>query len=425
MAPRNHDGHPIKPQQPLTRKSVSIKYNIIHSPRSPFSICIHHTLFCFRRAFSLQSLIPFFLAKIPTMQFKNSMLLLTALSAGSAVARLHGHERRHAHPKNEVELDLEPATPLTTTLPKVEGEVEPRAVGDVVSAIIDGVLVTWINEWSGEVNTAASSSSTSTSISVEVPTSTPTVTLTPAADKALPSEVESTVSAVPTSNPSGGSWHETPSNGDYSTEGFGKRTSSSDTHEEDWSYKGNVGSPWGSNIIEIEEHKASQYKHVLRFEGSDSETWTVVFWNTYGPTGGMNGFWNPNKALSFEIEKGQTKYVAIDENSQGGWAAAPGNIPTSEKGQYASTWGEFDMSNEKNEGHSGWDVSCIIAQLADLTVQGMRICNHEGQKCSKIGKGLLGLLNAYTKADQGNPSLAVSQTPGPVRLVVNLDYADL
>jgi hypothetical protein len=54
----------------------------------------------------------------------------------------------------------------------------------------------------------------------------------------------------------------------------------------------------------------------------------------------------------------------------------------------------------------------------------MRICDHAGEDCSYIGKGLLGgLLNAYTSADQGNNHLAVSKNPGPVRLVVDLDYA--
>ena len=137
----------------------------------------------------------------------------------------------------------------------------------------------------------------------------------------------------------------------------------------------------------------------------------------------MDGFWSPNKALSFELDANEVKYVAIDDNSQGGWAAAPGEIPTNSVGQWAATWGEFDMSSSKNDGGSGWDVSCIIPQLGGLDIQGMRICDHTGNMCSAIGKGLLGLINAYTSADQGNPSKAVSKSAGPVRLVVNLDYA--
>jgi hypothetical protein len=346
------------------------------------------------------------------MHFKNSFLLASALTASSAVARLHGHERRHAHPKAEIEIEVEP--PVVSDAPLLED----RAVGDVVTATINGVLETWINEWSGEVAAESSSSSTT---SIVVP---PTTTAAPAPEfTATPSQVESTVTPVPTSSPSGGDWFETPSSGEYSRSGFGGQSESKTVGLLDWDYIGNVGIPWGSNIIEVSEASANQYKHVMRFEGSETDPWTVLFWNTYGPDGKMDGFWKPNSALQFTLEPGEVKYVAVDDNSQGGWAAAPGeDIPTTNFGQYAATWGEFDMSSEKNGGSSGWDVSCIIAQLNGLSIQGMKICNHLGESCSYIGKGLIGLLQAYTSADQGNPSLAVSQPEGPVRLVVTLDY---
>ncbi|KAJ5628888.1 Allergen [Penicillium lividum] len=353
------------------------------------------------------------------MQFKDSLLLLTALSAGSAVARLHGHERRHAHApiENTVkEVEAEVAAPVVTPAAEMASELKARAVGDVVYATIDGVLESWINEWAGEV-AAATSTSSSTSIYV-APTTTaqPTSTSTPVA-------VESTVSAVPTSN-SGGNWYESPSDGSYSRSGFGGQSQSQDTGLLDWDYVGNVGVPWGSNIIQVEETSASQYKHVLRFEGSNTDEWNVVMWNTYGPNGKLDGFWSPNKALEFTLAPGEIAYVAIDDNSQGGWTAGPGSVPLSGIGQYAGTWGEFDMSNEKNDGWSGWDVSSIIAQLAGLEVSGMRICNHQGESCSNIGTGLASLLNAYTSADQGKDNLAVTQQSGAVRLIVQLDWSE-
>ncbi|KAJ5212222.1 Allergen [Penicillium cinerascens] len=348
------------------------------------------------------------------MHFKNSFLLASTLTASTAVARLHGHERRHAHPK--VEIEIEPELPTVTDAPKLED----RNVGDIVTATINGVLETWINEWSGEVASASSSSSSSSATSIVVPAA---ISAAPAPEfTATPSQVESTVTPVPTSSPSGGDWYETPSSGSYSRAGFGGQSKSETTGLLDWDYVGNVGIPWGSNIIEVSEANANQYKHVMRFEGSEIEPWTVLFWNTYGPNGKMDGFWKPNAALQFTLEKGEVKYVAVDDNSQGGWAAAPGEIPTTNFGQYAATWGEFDMSNAKNDYYSGWDVSCIIAELNGLEIQGMKICNHQGGDCSYIGKGLEGLLSAYTSADQGNDHKAVAQAPGPVRLTVTLDY---
>lgn len=359
------------------------------------------------------------------MHFKNSFLLATALTAGSAAARLHSHQRRHAHTKPDIKIEAQPEAPLPTNGPQLDLDVGKRAVGDVVTATINGVLETWINEWSGQVASESSSSSSSSSTTSVVVTPTPAAppAAPPVDATANPSQVESTVKPVPTSS-AGGNWFETPANGAFSRAGFGTPTESKTVGLLDWSYIGNVGNPWGSNIIQVAEADASQYKHVLRFEGSQTEPWTVLFWNTYGPDGKMDGFWSPHSALTFTLEKGEVKYVAIDDNSQGGWAAAPGEIPTTNFGQYAATWGEFDMSDQKNDGSSGWDVSCIIAELNGLEIQGMRICNHLGESCSYIGKGLMGLLNAYTSADQGNPSLAVSQPAGPVRLVVTLDYAE-
>lgn len=345
------------------------------------------------------------------------MLLMTALTAGSAVARLHGHDRRHAHPRdiNVVE--------SAVTAPVEVADVEKR--GEEVSAVIDGKLVSWINNWFGD-------SGSSSSEVAESSTAIPTSTATPTAEATTSAEAISSVSATPvaSSTPSSSSssgssnWADYPSNGEYTTTGFGSSTASKRVGALDWDYIGNVGSPWGSNMIRVEEDAASGYKHVIRFENDNSKAWTVVMWNSYGPSGGLNGFWSPNQALSFTVEPGHSIFVAIDDDSQGGWGASEGEgLPTNFVGEYASTWGEFDMSNSQNDGFSGWDVSCIIAQLADMHIAGMQICNHEGEKCSSISQGAASVVSAYTSADQGKPDKAVAQSAGPVRLVVNLGWS--
>ncbi|KAJ9480794.1 hypothetical protein VN97_g12733, partial [Penicillium thymicola] len=170
--------------------------------------------------------------------------------------------------------------------------------------------------------------------------------------------------------------------------------------------------------------KASQYKHIIRFENDNPKAWNVVMWNSYGPSGGLNGFWSPNKALSFTVEPDQSIFVAIDDDSQGGWVAAEGEgLPVNYVGDYSSTWGEFDMSNSQNDGLSGWDVSCIVAELASMDIAGMEICNHAGEKCSSITQGAGAIVSTYTSADQGKKDKAVSQSAGPIRLVVKLGWS--
>ncbi|KAJ5773467.1 hypothetical protein N7457_008363 [Penicillium paradoxum] len=376
------------------------------------------------------------------MHFSNSMLLMTALTAGSAVARLHGHERRHAHHRDIVDIDVEPTV---TVAPQI-ANVEKR--GEQVFATIDGQLVSWINNWFGDKGSAAN---TAAEVAADVvadvvadaapseapetpeaplstPTPAPTTTVAPTAEATSEAAAISSVkpTAAPSSPSSSGSsnWAEYPTDGKYTTTGFGSATVSQRKGNLDWDFVGNVGSPWGSNMIRVEEDAASGYKHVIRFENDNAKAWTVVMWNSYGPDGGLNGFWSPNKALSFTVEPGHSIYVAVDDNSQGGWGAAEGEgIPTNLIGAYASTWGEFDMSNAQNDNFSGWDVSCIIAELAGMEIDGMQICNHEGEKCSSITRGAGSVVSAYTAADQGKPDLAIAQGPGPVRLIVNLGWA--
>jgi hypothetical protein len=178
--------------------------------------------------------------------------------------------------------------------------------------------------------------------------------------------------------------------------GFGARTSSSGS---EITYQGNVGDPYGSNIIEISSDDASNYKHVAKISGENSEPWDLIFFNKYGPDGKMNG-WFGFSALELTLNSGETKYVAFDDDTNGGFAAAPsGNMPLDAGGGYASTWGEFDFSSTGNGGWSGFDVSAIVAQNAGETVQGMKICEQGSGTCSSISPGAESVDNAYTTAE--------------------------
>lgn len=318
------------------------------------------------------------------MQLKNSFLWFTALTAGTSVARLHGHERRHAH--------------------------HDKRGGDMVYATIDGVVQSWVNDFSGGGHAATTTAEAANTEATEAATQTTAAASAP---------------AEPTAESTGSpdvDWWATPSDGKYTREGFGKETNPNGAKYID--YKGNTGDPWGSNIIEVAANKASQYKHVVEFKGSNTDPWTVVFWNKMGPDGKLTG-WYGNSALKFTLEPGETRYVAIDDDSQGAWGAAKGeNLPTDQFGGYSCTWGEFDFSSSKNNGWSGWDVSAIQAQAASQEVQGMKICTHDGQKCSSITRNAADVINAYIKSLAGANGIGGNSASGPIRLSAQLDFSD-
>jgi hypothetical protein len=201
---------------------------------------------------------------------------------------------------------------------------------------------------------------------------------------------------------------------------FGSTTNSSGSGVQ---YSGNVGIPYGSNIIEVSHDVANQYKYVLRFGGpATGGSWTVVLWKKIGPDGLLSG-WYGHGCKMFTLTPGQYRYIAIDEDSQGGWAAAPGvSIPLDSQGGYASTWGEFDFGSSINSGWSGFDVSAIATQNAGLSVQGMKICDVLTAICSYITKDAADVHNAYIRALAGVGGIGGNLSPGPVRLAVTIDY---
>lgn len=133
--------------------------------------------------------------------------------------------------------------------------------------------------------------------------------------------------------------------------------------------------------------------------------------------------WYDNACERFTLDIGKTQYIAFDENSQGGWAAAPGyTIPIDNAGSYASTWGEFDFGSTTNAGWSGFDVSTIAAQAGNKQVLGMKVRDTISGTCSSISPNATKVENAYTFQDRKIDGIGGKLRAGPVRLAVTLGY---
>lgn len=214
-------------------------------------------------------------------------------------------------------------------------------------------------------------------------------------------------------------WTGYPPEGLYNTSTFGARKPYSGSGV---TYQGNIGSPYCSNIVEVDAANAREYKYVAQFKGLNADQWNVSIWNKFDSHGKMAG-WFSQACMSFTLKAGFTRYVAFDEDSQGDWAASPDSpIPTDSNHAYASTWGEFDFGSATNWKWSGFDVSAIVAQHAKLDVQGMSICDISTHVCSSITANAKIVKNAYTKDNWGVDRIGGIKRPGPVRLNVTLGY---
>ncbi|KAL5355567.1 hypothetical protein BJX96DRAFT_184166 [Aspergillus floccosus] len=367
------------------------------------------------------------------MQWKSLLLFLAA--AGSVLARGHGRQRRHnlrrhAHPGQVAQEQHLAARDAGVETANVKTVVEVEYV-TVTTTIFPTSAVSTSTTLSTSTTTAAPAPArTSAASEIDIKAVADANNLAASVSLGVGvgvsvgmSASQQTSTSSATSAPSsaaGSSWTSVPASSKFSTSGFGASTNTSGSGI---NYTGNVGNPWGSNIIEVTAATASQYKYVAQFTGSNTEDWTVIFWNKIGPDGKLDG-WYGHSALKFTLAAGETRYVAFDENSQGGWGAAAGDsLPTDEYGGYACTWGEFDFGDTANGGWSGWDVSAIQAQAASLEVQGMRICDHTGQKCSYITSGAGTVVNAYTEAKKEVDGIGGSVGEGAVRLKVHVDYS--
>ncbi|ROV92495.1 hypothetical protein VSDG_06708 [Cytospora chrysosperma] len=339
-----------------------------------------------------------------------SLLLLGAIGASahpSAHARFHNKQR----------------------------QVEDRDIGDIITAIINGVEVSWTQTADyGTVETSSANAgivadklnenvqiaSTATYATTFATTISSASTATAVSSAATASSTSTTSTS---SSSSGSGVTEYTSWEDYCSSSAKKRATTAQIF-----YTGNTGdeSDYGCNIMLLgNSDLASQYDNTVKFYGGSTDMYCLV-WNKIGADGGVNGFFLGDTATSFTLPAGGEQYVALDSNSQGGGACVSGtsvdDVLTTTYGAIAMTWVEWDAENSSNDGWSGADASCIIAQNAGLAVTGLEVClESDPSACSSIAADAANVINAYT-ADLADADGIGIQSSGPLKITVNVGY---
>ncbi|KEY66644.1 hypothetical protein S7711_01938 [Stachybotrys chartarum IBT 7711] len=186
-------------------------------------------------------------------------------------------------------------------------------------------------------------------------------------------------------------------------------------------YTGNTGAPgnYGCNLMIVDNDVADEYKYTTTFTNDSGEDQSCVCFLKIGPEGLINGFFEGNQAVNFDLPAGGKRVLAADENSQGGCACGAGGVPLTSHGGFASTWLEFDFGNTSNDGWSGADASCLVSAAYGLDIPGLQVCGHG--TCSTINPGGTGT-NAYLGGMEALDGVGLNIVPGKARLNVVVGY---
>jgi len=183
------------------------------------------------------------------------------------------------------------------------------------------------------------------------------------------------------------------------------------------------GCPWNSNIIEVPAAVADQYQYVQRYTNVAGSKYQVRCANKMGADGELTGMFDvPSQVqLVFDLQPGESKYVAAMGNTQMVCAFAPGTVGKTTHGQFAGNWVETDFGNTSNNKWSGADCSSLVAQAYGLGFPGCRVCQ-PGGVCSTIwenGKSD----NAYTTGMEALDGIGLNIPAGKVFLEVSVGYS--
>lgn len=282
----------------------------------------------------------------------------------------------------------------------------PNRAENIISATINGKVVEWTQDSSPFVMAGRPQKHTTTASPTPTPTPTPASSEEPAA-----TSTQSASSGDSDASGEGVSTYTTFS--DYCGSSSKKRATLGQIM-----YTGNTGDgTYGCNIMKVaSEAVAAKYDNTIKFYGA-TEDMNCWVWNKMAADGTLSGMWGTD-ATTFTLKAGAVQYVAFDSNTQGAAACYSGSDPIKTTyGALAGSWAEFDFENSSNDGWSGFDCSCIVAQEAGLSVPA----------CEMVGAGVTSKIaaggavdNAYDLSLKDADGIG-GQTSGPLKIEFNVN----
>lgn len=200
---------------------------------------------------------------------------------------------------------------------------------------------------------------------------------------------------------------------------FGGRTAGRQSGDKDL-YIGNVGVPFGSNMMLVDTQTAQQqYKYTITFKNTGSSDIKVIVWQNPGRDGSPLGGKGEDPIISIPLSGGESQAVAFDEDTHGAFSldCARDNYDTSTtcaRGEY--NFGdqcpkEWDNQNG-SQGWSGFDRSTIAGGKNDNLSMSCLNCGSGGPQTSAKGK------NEFVTGAQQSAGGAIY--PGPAHILAEM-----
>ncbi|KAL8676368.1 MAG: hypothetical protein Q9186_007111 [Xanthomendoza sp. 1 TL-2023] len=183
-------------------------------------------------------------------------------------------------------------------------------------------------------------------------------------------------------------------------------------------YHGNVGVPYGSNMMFVKTEDVNKYKYTNTFSNTGSNPLPIQVWNKGGRDGAPQSGMCEEPNLKFTLQPGESRAVAFDENTL---AAFSRDCDRNEYKIPMCVWGELTFGGEmpasgQSDGSkkwSGFDRSSIPAGAHEILTMSCLSCDNQE---TTSGKGK----NAWETADQKPGKNGVP--PGPAHLLTEMAY---
>ncbi|KAI4105844.1 MAG: hypothetical protein L6R37_002489 [Teloschistes peruensis] len=183
-------------------------------------------------------------------------------------------------------------------------------------------------------------------------------------------------------------------------------------------YIGNVGIPYGANMMFIPTSEVDKHKYTTEFKNVGQQRMAINVWNKAGRDGQANSGGCTEANLKFSLIPGESQAVAFDENTQ---AAFSRDCDKGAGGYPACVWGELDFGDQRptdgtgqgNEGHSGFDRSSIPGGHGEVLTVSCLNCGGGAQTSSREKNNF----HSETQLSAGGQA-----NPGPAHFLAEMAF---